>query len=236
MNIKAWNALLVIALLIVLSGGGYILYQNNEQKQIELAQKEAEAKEAAERAHQEKIEQAQRFEDFINGFLQQVASEVADYKKSRNVLKNLVEPANLREPEYIQENAKLAESLVMSLQLKMDDVMKSFEAADQKAQTLINELEGESQKTIQEKWIQVRDENAQKFAIYFSMEQDILTAHLRLIEFYEAHSDELEIDVANGHILFEDINLQEEEAMLRGRIMEFRVMQQDVLREANENN
>lgn len=234
MNIKSWNALLVIALVIVLSGGGYILYKNNEQKQIELAQEQAAAQEAAEQARQEKIEQAKRFEDFINDFLVGVAEEVNEYKKSRSVLKDLSEPENLREPAYIEENANLAENLVMSLQLQMDAILQQFDEANVQAQVLIGELDAEGREVVEAKWAKVRDENLETYTAFFAMEQDILMAHLALIEFYEAHKDVLSIDVANGHVLFEDVALQEEEALLRGRIIELRAEQQDVLKDVRE--
>jgi len=239
-NIKAWNALLVIALLIVLAGGGYILYQNNIQKQQEVSEEEAlvlaQEKEEADRLEQERLTRLQGFEGFLNNFLQEVQVQAVSYKKSRAVLNELSKPSNLGEPEYIEENARLAESTVMSLQLQMDDIMSIFGAADQQAQDLIHQFEGETQLTIQKNWTDVRDQNTTKYTAFFAMEQDVLMAQLKLIEFYAEHREVLSVDVANDRVLFESVELQEQEALLRGEIIELKASQKDVLKAASANN
>lgn len=233
MSIKAWNALLVLSLLIVLSGGGYILYQNNMHKQEVAAQKAAEeaaAKEEVERKAAAQKVLSKKFEDFLNGFLQDMAKGTQEYKKARGVLEDLVDPANLRAPDYIHENARLAENTVMSLQLQMDDIMQNFEDADQAAQSLINQFDGEGQKVVQAKWVATRDQNASQYMAFFTMDQDILNAYLELMEFYDAHREDVEVDVEHNRVNFTDPSLEEEEALLRGRIMELEAMRGDVLK------
>ncbi|MEZ5814261.1 MAG: hypothetical protein R3E13_06005 [Alphaproteobacteria bacterium] len=229
MNIATWNVLLVVALLIVLSGGGYILYQNNLQKQAEVAQVLAEEQAEAARAKEEEQVLLQEFEDFLNQFLSDVYEKAQAYKQNRGVLNELGKPLNLTEPEYIRENARLAESTVMSLQLQMDDIMNIFEQADADIQDLIGQLEGEARENVRQSWVEVRDENIEKYGAFFATEQDVLMAQLKLIEFYAEHSEVLSVDADNGRVLFEDGALQEREALLRGEIMRLRAEQKDVL-------
>ncbi len=230
MNIKAWNALLVVSLLIVLSGGGYILHQNNAQKQAEIAEEQLRLAEEVERLKQEKQALLQSFDDFLNGFLDDVYEQARAYKKSRVVLNELGKPSNLREPQYIEENARLAESTVLSLQLQVTDIMNSFEQADQEAQELLLQFEGAEQENLQQNWSDVRDQSVAKYTGFFAVEQDVIMAQLRLIEFYAKHSDVLNIDVENERILFDTVDLQEQEAMLRGEIIKLKAAQQDVLK------
>ena len=227
MSIKAWNALLVIALLIVLSGGGYILYQNNQQKQAEIAQKMAEAE--ALKAEQEAALKAE-FDDFLKTFLADIRTHVADYKKQRKVLESLSKPTNLRQAEYVEENARLAESTMMGLQLQMETVMGLFEKADEDIQGLIGKFTEEQQVLVTKQWEKLRDENIEKFTLYFTTEQDLMMANLALVEFYNAHRDVMEVDVINERVIFDTVELQEEEAMLRGKILELKTARKDLFK------
>ena len=227
MSIKAWNALLVIALLIVLSGGGYILYQNNQQKQAEIAQKMAEAE--ALKAEQEAALKAE-FDDFLKTFLADIRTHVADYKKQRKVLESLSKPTNLRQAEYVEENARLAESTMMGLQLQMETVMGLFEKADEDIQGLIGKFTEEQQVLVTKQWEKLRDENIEKFTLYFTTEQDLMMANLALVEFYNTHRDVMEVDVINERVIFDTVELQQQEAMLRGKILELKTARKDLFR------
>ena len=230
MSIKAWNALLVVALLIMLSGGGYILYQNNQQKQAEIARELAEAE--ALKAEQEAALKAE-FDDFLKAFLTDIQTNVVEYKKQRKVLEGLSKPVNLRQNEYIEENARLAESTVMGLQLQMDSIMGLFETANETVQILVEKFEDTEKEPIQKSWAELRDENIEKFTTYFTAEQDLTMAYLELIEFYNAQRDALEVDVENDRIVFQDIALQEQEAMLRGKVLELKTARKDLFKKAS---
>ena len=238
MTIKAWNALLVLALLIVLSGGGYILYQNHMKTQAEMAEQQAEEarleKEAAEKKAAEDAKLKQEFEDLLNGFLDSVYTQMREYKSARAVLGELMKPENLSSPEYIAENAVLAESTVMSLQLQADDVMRSFERANEQFKELVQRFDEEEREPVQEEWDEIMDTRVEQFTAFFTMDQDVLMAQLELMEFYDAHKDTITVDEENGHMIMETPELQEEEALLRGEIMEMKAMQKDVLQKADE--
>ena len=221
MSIKAWNALLVIALLIVLSGGGYILYQNNLQKQAESAQKLAE--EEALKAEKVAVLKGE-FDALLKSFLKDIQGHVATYKKQREVLVSLSKPMNLRQPEYIEENASLAEATMMDLQLQMETIMGLFEKADAEMQELIAKFEEDERGAVQVSWNALRDENVEKLSVYFTIERDLMMAHLKLVEFYDQHQENLSVDVENERVIFEDVELQEEEALLRGKILELHAL------------
>ena len=230
----------MIALLICLSGGGYILYQNDQAKRAEIAREEAEKlakeQEEARKAAEKRAALNKAFEDFLNGFLGNVYEAVGEYKKGRAVLNDLGKPANLRAPEYIEENARMAERTVLALQLQADDVMSLFQKADADVRVLIEQFEDEGRERVEKGWAEVRDENAEKFMAFFAMDQDVLMAQLKLIEFYNENRDVLDVDIENDRILFDDIAKQEEAAVLKGRVMEMRAMQRDVMQKADDGN
>ena len=78
------------------------------------------------------------------------------------------------------------------------------------------------------------DTRVEQFTAFFTMDQDVLMAQLELMEFYDAHKDTITVDEENGHMIMETPELQEEEALLRGEIMEMKAMQKDVLQKADE--
>ena len=233
MNIKVWNAVLVLALVSVLAGGGYILYLNHQQKQAEIQRQEelaaAEAKREAEERAAERAALLQGFEDFLNGFLQDVYTEVQEYKTSRAVMNELLRPGNLRAPEYVEENAALADTTSMSLQLQMNDVLNAFEDADAKIEELLKPMDEETQVRLQARWDAMRDENIAKFVTFFDAEQEILAAQIDLMQFYNENREVMTVDVDNQRILFDDLALQEQEAMLRAKIMEIEAVQKDAM-------
>ncbi|MCB9982296.1 MAG: hypothetical protein H6861_01300 [Rhodospirillales bacterium] len=238
MSIQSWNILLVIALLIVLSGGGYILLQNHEQKQAEIeqvkAEEEARLAEEAQRNAEEQKALLQSFEDFLNTFLGDIYAEVQEYKQARKVMEELRKPSNLTSPEYVAENTSMAESTLMSLQLQMDDIMARFEKAGTELQPLIEHLNEDGQAHVREIWNAVRKENAEKFMAFFASDQEALRAELKLMEFYNDYADILHADAENERILFDDIALQEQEALLRAAIIEAKAVQKDLIEELSE--
>lgn len=233
MSVKIWNMLLVLALVVVLFGGGYVLYQNYQQKQVRIAAEKLEAEALALKAAEAKKQETEvlnkAFEVFLNDFLARVHGEVVEYRQGRVVLNDLGKPENLREAEYIEENARMAEATVMALQLKMNDIMALFDEADSAIQPLLEQFDEEDRVLVSKTWSDVRVKNAEHFMAYFTSEQQILNAQLKLIEFYNENSGILRVDDAQKHILFDSVEKQEEEALLRGQIIKFRALQKDFL-------
>lgn len=240
MNIKAWNLLLVLALLIVLGGGGYILYVDNQRKQAEIEKIEAEERAAAEEAARLEAEadaaRKQAFEDFLNGFLKDVNGKMRDYQKARKVVDDLDDPKNLTKKEYAIENANFAKQTIMDLELQMGEVMLSFEEADQKAEALIVDFDEDDQAGIREKWAAVHDKYAKEFTDFFAMDQDILRAQLALLEFYAVHSEELFVNLNTNQVMFEADEGNAEARVLKDKIKELKALRKEIMSEEQQSN
>jgi len=225
MSIKFWNFLLVLALLATLAGGGYILQQNYLQKQMEIQQ----AEEEAARLRVEEAREAQAlkvaFDEFLESFLQNLEEEAEVYKKRRTVLLGLAKPSNMRAPEYIEENARLADSTFMALQLQMDKILGLFKAADEQAQPLIAQFEEVEAEAVRASWRDLQETQAEQFMNYFKKDQDVLLVYRDLIEFYDAKKDVLNVDVISERVVFDSLEDQEHEALLRGKIVELKSRQ-----------
>lgn len=231
MNIQAWNALLVIALLIVLAGGGYILNENFKQKQAEAEQEAAVEREqrAAEVAAKK-----QEFEDFLNAFLKDIHGKMREYQMARKIVDELDNPANLTKKEYAVENAALAEQTIMDLELQMGEVMLSFEEADKEFEDLMAKYEEDEQDGIREKWESVHGENAEKYTQFFTMDQDILRAQLKLLQYYAEHNEEMFINLNSNRIIFEADESEAMEKELKDNIRELKALRQEILSQEEE--
>ena len=239
MNIQAWNALLVLALLIVLGGGGYILYEDNKRKQAEIAQAEAEERaaeeEAARIAAEEEAARKQAFEDFLNTFLKDVHGKMRDYQKARKVVDDLDNPSNLAKAEYARENAEFAKQTIMDLELQMGEVMLSFEQADQEAEKLIAGFDEDEQAGIREKWEEVHGKYVEDFTQFFAMDQDILRAQLNLLQFYSENNEELFVNLNTNRVLFESAELTAKEQELKGEVRELKALRKEIMTEQQSN-
>ena len=83
-------------------GGVYILYNNHQKEQARLASEQA----ALEAKHEALKDE---FETQIAAFASDMQNIAQQYKEQRRVLNDLLRPINLRTPEYIAENAQIAE-------------------------------------------------------------------------------------------------------------------------------
>jgi outer membrane murein-binding lipoprotein Lpp len=233
MNIKAWNALLVIALLIVLAGGGYILNEDHKRKQAAIekieAEEQAKAEEAARIKAEELAAKKQEFEDFLNAFLKDVYAKMQEYRQARKVVDNLDKPSNLTKAEYARENAVFAEQTIMDLELQMGEIMLSFQQADVEAEPLIEKFDEEDQAAIRSEWEKVHAANSEQFTQFFSMDQDILRAQLELLQFYAEHSDGLFVNLNRKLVMFEDRELNKQANVLKSKVEELKKLRKDIL-------
>jgi hypothetical protein len=210
LSIKQWNIILVLALCGVLSGGGYVLYQNNLAQEAKLLEQAEEERLAAEQAQKDKEEAekiaalTKEFEGFLNDFLTDVSQELREYKITRKVLVSLMQPANLRETKYIEENYEMGEATVMSLRLQMDKVMRLFETAEIEFQELLTKWPEGRGESIRQNWRSMRDEQVDVYLGYFTSEQDLLEAMQNLLSFYNEKRDVLRVDVIDDRIEFDD--------------------------------
>ncbi len=208
MSIKSWNIVLFLALLAVLAGGGYVLYQNHEAQLAKAAAGQAriEAEEAAKQAQAEAL--AQGFEDALNGFLADLAAQADEYKKRRKVLHGLIRPENLRSTEYIQENYNLGESTSLALQLQMESIIGLFDTANVKMKALIEQLPDGKKAAAAQSWQSIQDEQLETYIRFFDSEQSVISGIRALLSFYNEHKDEMSVDLETGRILFSDVETQ----------------------------
>ncbi|MCB1651800.1 MAG: hypothetical protein KDI46_07095 [Alphaproteobacteria bacterium] len=222
MNIKSWNILLVAVFLIVLTGGGYMLYQGQSVKlaqqhaaraQAEKDQRAAIAREEMERAEEIQAREAalkEKFEDFLNGFLQDVSENVREYGESRKVLSGLVDPINMRAPEYIEENYALSETVILRLQLQMDKIMGVFEQADKDFVVLLDQWPVSQKDIIEGAWQQTRDQQAGLYIAYFESEQELIKVIQDFLAFCNEKRDSVTYDEESGNLLFKTEAEQEQ--------------------------
>ncbi len=226
---KLAGKIAAILLVIVGSFGVWVFmqHQNELYAQEQLRQQE-QARQVQERAAQER-EAEDQIKALFYTFLEDVKTRVAAYNKERQVLKDLVQPANLRRPDYATQNLEIAQNLIPSLRGKMDELILVFENTDQNVQALSADLQEKKRRTILEGWSKVKQEQASRYIDFFSYEEELIAAYERLLGLYAGSEGRYVVDAEHGSVLFEDPALQQEEAALRADIETLAQKQQAVL-------
>ena len=217
MSIKQWNSLLVLALVVVLAGGAYWLYATQE-KQAEHSEQAVPVTEATVAAavpseDTRKPDQTallKDIEDELNGVIAEVNEEAQSYKARRKVMLDLIRPANLRAPDYIAENYKIAETTDWELQMQMEHMMAVFSNADVKMKQAIFRLTPDEQSQSITRWKSIHGSLASQYIEFFSGDQIVFAKIKELLGYYYTHRNELDIDVPNNRIVFEDAEKQAE--------------------------
>lgn len=208
MNNPKITFIAVLAVLVVASGGMYVM--KNHQTTFEKIQ-------AAEE-EQRGRELERQFEEFLNKFLKNIHDGMVSYKKERKMLIELVGPANLREPVYVEENYKLAQQLMPSLRQKMADVIGIFEVAQGEVEALLlGQPEAVRARIVQE-WEELKRVQGQAYMDFFTTENDLLTAYQSLMDFYYEKRAVFKANPDARKVIFENAGDADEEKRLKQRI------------------
>lgn len=226
MKVRLWHVFLAGAIAAGIVGGASILHFKNLRIEAEKTRAEQEAQNRKDR------EVKAAFEDLLNSFLREVERNALEYRQRRQILSGLVKPENLGKPEYAEENASLAESTILALNIQMDEIMNAFAKADEEISALTQELSEEERLAAAQKWAEVRKKQRDMFAAYFASERDIIGAYKELIDFYAVKRDGMSVDVANGKIRFSSPEDQEKAEEIKRRIEALNSAQAELLQSA----
>lgn len=214
MSIKAWNIILFLSLVGVLGLGGWVLYQNHMQNEAE--------KEAARIAEIEKSEAKQavekEFEALINRMLADLRDKAGEYSQRRKVLLDLIRPANLSTPDYVDENYEISETTTMALQLQMTGIMGVFEEMGQQVEEVRPRMEALECAYLADNWMVEQDRLVKDYIDFFHGEQILLTKVGDLMAFYRDKKDELRVDFEKNRVRFTNIEDQGEAFNLRTQV------------------
>ncbi len=211
-------------ILAVLAGGHYM----NAHKAAEDARAAAAAAKAQEQQAARDALNA-KFEEALNGFLKEVSRKAADYKARRDLVTDLTKPENLKDAAYIAANYDLMKDSIPQLHALMDEVMSSFQIAEQAISDLLRDWPESEREAALLSWKNLKDRQAGAYMAFFAAEQDILNAHLELMKFYNERSGALAFDAAAGAIIFRDPADKAREMELRLAIDEMSAQQAHII-------
>ncbi|MGB4106570.1 MAG: hypothetical protein WBK55_02090 [Alphaproteobacteria bacterium] len=208
MNKPKATVIAVLVVLIVAVGGIYVM--QNHQTTFDKRQ----AAEEQERGR----ELEKRFEEFLNKFLKNIHDGMVSYKKERKMLIELVGPANLRDPAYVEENYKLVQQLIPSLRQRMADVIGIFETAQTEMDALLVGQPETTRARIVQQWDELKRMQGQAYMDFFATENDLLTAYGDLMNFYYDRRTAFEVNIDARQVIFKNPEDTAEEKRLKQRI------------------
>lgn len=176
------------------------------------------------------VELEREFEDILNGFLLSLKTEFTAYKKQRKVVDELIEPFNLREPAYVEQNHEVFKGLVPDLRDQMEKIIATFSLTDQK---IMAALDGHSERMkapILEKWKATKFEQSEKIIDYLNVDDKILTTYGALLAFYNQNKDSFIYSLKTERIVFADAGLEMAEQTYHERIDELVIERRGTLK------
>lgn len=222
MEDKTKHIIVAFIFALFVAGGGYELYAMYKKSVIDAP---ARAKELATLAPETKIQ----FDAVLKIFLDDVNTGITAYKDERKVLVEALNPLNLREPEYVEENYMMVQNLAPSLRTRMEVVMQKFADTEEKINALLVNEKEEARQATQAQWTELKETQGKIYADFFATERDLLTAYQDLMAFYYTNRNDFEVDMSGPAVVFGNVELNTSEKQMRDRIKELYVRQSEML-------
>jgi hypothetical protein len=191
---------MVVAILIA-AGVGYMLM--SAQKVPPQGAPAAETVTAETSATEDPNAVHKQFENLLNELLHTVREKMAAYGEQRKVLIELVQPQNLRDPAYVEENYTMMGQLAMDLHARTAELLRSFEIADTKVGELLAAHPDIDREPILEQWNTTRQKHYNVYNQFFSFEEKIIKEYQDLMSFYRSKKGAYQVDAATGAITFD---------------------------------
>lgn len=174
----------------------------------------------------------QRFEDLLNDLLNKVNIAMNEYKAERKALVQTLNPVNLREPSYVEENWKIMQELEPSLIKRMESIPQLFENAESRINELLANQPEKARQSILQKWNTLEKVQGEAYVEYFAYEFQLVTVYRDLMKFYYENRNGFEADINSGEIVFQDPAKKSEEQRMRQSIKDLTAEQSAALKES----
>lgn len=199
-----WVLIFLVLGALSASGAVFLLDMNKSQEPVPavVAQEDV-VEEQQDPAPEEVLSIEKKFENFLNGFLQDVNKQVGEYRKQRKVLVEAVRPLNLRSPAYVKENYLMMQRTAPELRQKMEALMQTFSDADDRVKRLISSEPQETQDAILAEWQKMKDKQVAHYITFFMTEDDLIKVYEQLMAFYYQTASTFTVDTVNNLIVFE---------------------------------
>jgi hypothetical protein len=202
----------VIALgLVCLGGGGFVLVQEYQKSQAEQA--------ALKAIEEERAAAAQEYEDLLNAFIKDMATQAGAYKIQRKVLREIARPYNFEKPEYAKESyEEFMSEIAPGLRRQAIQVMNVFDIFGAKLELASMDKPAEMKDYINQKWQEMKSDTGKNYISYFEKEEVILKAYEELLRFYFVKSKTLK--ATEAEVTFENPEDKAQEQVLLKKIEE----------------
>jgi hypothetical protein len=193
---------------------------------------EAPVPDAATQAETANVEQ--QFEDLLNELLNTVRERMQAYGQQRKILTELVNPQNLKDPAYIEENYKIMQDLAMDLHTRTAELLHSFEMADAKVKAVLDADPALDTAAIRTKWNAEKQKHYATYNEFFSYEEKIIQGYQDLMTFYKIKQGSFTVDVAANKVTFTNADDQLRVGELQAQIETLSAKQAAALQASND--
>lgn len=159
-----------------------------------------------------------KFEFALNEFLQDIRRQMVEYKRRRALLDDLVKPRNLSDALAVKGNYDLSRTLIPQLRADINTLMQTFETKEREVRALSSGQPSSIRSRVEETWANMKEKHIRTYVTYFTLEDEILSAHENLLALYYKKTNNLRFDPQTGQILFSDPVDKQKEQALRHKI------------------
>lgn len=227
----------VIALFLIAGGFSYYVFDLQQYYSSVIAKQDSlrKEKEGAPSKEQKYQGVVKAYNLILDQFLSNAKTRAENFKDKRYVIRDMVRPASLRDDTYIDQNLEMAEDVFVELQKDIDEFMAAFGSTESKLLELSQDLPADKKEVMMSKWSALKKEYSDLYTAYFLIEMDILNAHKQMLEFYQLHKGQFEVDLENDRVFFADAELQVGQSQLKEKIRNLQKDQSKIFKEYFQN-
>lgn len=182
---------------------------------------------------QAEAERLNEIESTFNTLLVNVSQYAGVYKRNRKVMSESVQPINLSDPAYIQENLTALETLAPSMRSDMDKIMMSFAAADEEFKRIIAESDEQSRESMAQKWREMTHKHIEGYTVFFEFEDQLIDQHLALMRLYAENANAISYNAETEQLAFANEDLAASDSEIRAKIRDLYLQEAQALSTAN---
>lgn len=179
------------------------------------------AQEQAKAEEQQRLEAealAQQVDALMERFVGRLRQDMEGYRKTRNVLKELVTPYNLATPEYVLENQRLMEEAITTARAHGGAIFQLFVDTEKELSGLLENADASLSMVFAEQWKTLKEKEVARYASFFEAEESRFEAYRALMQFYQQRSGTFQIDRDSGTIVFTNADDARTEQALRAAL------------------
>lgn len=209
MNGKTRDLAILAGVVVLAAAGGFYYLSVQDVAVTAQTEQEDDAAAGADVIKTEEEAQRQRqilegFEIALNNFLGSIDQQVIAYQQKRKIVRDMVEPQNMRQFEYVPENYGMAKEVMESMKDDMEKIILFITQSDISIQNYLERENPGQRNELLQQWKDVKDRQSELYINFFQLERQMLDQFDQIFTVFLKSKGNYTVDVANNSVAFTD--------------------------------